>query len=209
MKYLCECPSVLPRGVLTPNGANISTNVRIAKQILNATHLYVPPTVAPKQVLRNSTFVEIVDNTRFDAVRALNVSGTSLVTSTISGGVYCSTVDAESAVCRRAATGVTTAAVISTKALYRKDATVLRGATLDLTQGVWFITYSVVVPPCAWVHAYGAGREKVGEVLIPNKHEGAVGCSFLYVADGETLSFWAETANERAAGTAAAIKISV
>jgi hypothetical protein len=208
MKYFCNCLSILPEGVLTPNGANISTNVRIANRIVHAaSKQFVPPTVAPKQVL-SSFLVEIVDNTKFDTVKALNVSGASVVTSRVTGGIYCSHVDAQTAVCKKAAIENTHAEVISTEALYREEQEVLQGnGTIDLSKGVWFITYSIAVPPCAWVHAYGMGKEKVGQVLIPGKHEGAVGCSFLYVADDESLSFWAETADERVTGVCTALRI--
>jgi hypothetical protein len=197
MKYV---PSVLPSGVLMPNGANISTNIRVANRIINATQQLVKRDIVRTTPI-TSTIIEIVDNTTFETLKALNVNGTSLVTPRVSGGIYCSNVDAKTSVTTRTTAEHLTADAISTEVLYREEQTVVRGTgTLQLSKGVWFITYSIVVPPCAWVHAYGMGKEKVGEVLIPGSHEGVVGSSFLYVADDETVSFWAETP-ERVAGS--------
>jgi hypothetical protein len=152
--------------------------------------------------------VEIADNTKFDTVHAVNVSGTSVVTSRVTGGIYCGHVDAQTADCKKIAIENTTAEVVSTEVLYREEQAVLYGkGTLALSNGVWFITYSVAVPPCAWVHAYGMGKAKVGEVLIPGQHEGSVGTSFLYVADDESLSFWAETSTDRVQGSCTALRI--
>ncbi len=209
MKYICDCPSILPSGVLTPNGANLSTNMRIANQIINSTSQQFVKRVAPTYSPLTSSVIEIVDNTKFDTLKAFTVNGTSLVTSRVSGGIFCNNVDGMTADNTRTTAEELTAEAMSTKALYREDATVLYGATLELNKGVWFITYTVTVPPCAWVHAYGLGRDMAGEVLVPGQHEGVVGSSFLYVADDEPMSFWAETPDERVEGMATAIKLSV
>jgi hypothetical protein len=191
-----------------PNGANISTNIRIANRIINATsQQLVKRNIVQTYVPLNSTIVEIVDNTTFETLKAFNVNGTSLVTPRVSGRIYCSNVDAETVVSTRTTAEHITAGAMSTEVLYREDATVLLGTTLKLSKGVWFITYTVMVPPCAWVHAYGIGRTTVGEVLVPGQHEGAVGCSFLHLAEDETMSFWAETPSEKVGGLGTALKI--
>jgi hypothetical protein len=209
MKYLCNCLSILPTGVLTPNGANVSTNIRIANQIINSTsQQFASSKVVSKQSSSklagkslSSDLVEIADNTKFNTVKAVHVNGTSLVTQEVTGRIYCLHVDAQTAACKKIAVENTEAEVISTTMFYREEQTVLHGkGTLELGKGVWFITYNIEVPPCAWVHAYGMGKGKVGEVLIPGKHEGSVGTSFLYMAEDEILSFWAETP-ERVEGT--------
>ena len=209
MKYVCDCPSILPSGVLMPNGANISTNIRIANRIINATsQQLVKRNIVQTYVPLNSTIVEIVDNTTFETLKAFNVNGTSLVTPRVTGGIYCSNVDAGKALNTRTTAEHITAEAMSTEVLYREEQTVVRGrGTLKLSKGVWFITYSIVVPPCAWVHAYGMGKEKVGEVLIPGQHEGVVGSSFLYVAADESLSFWAETPERLAGSECTALRI--